>query len=121
MPNTLISLDDKIMDCLDDIATDFTNSKDFLRYQELNKMIYEQYQKELVYFESAKEIYQEAKKYGPAKKEAETLSRCKEDLFSKPLVKEMKELEMKIQKELDIMSNEIGAHLSNKFKEKRVI
>jgi hypothetical protein len=33
----------------------------------------------------------------------------------------MKELEMKIQKELDIMSNEIGAHLSNKFKEKRVI
>lgn len=122
MISTQNSLDIEVRQELDNIKDEFVNSKEFLEYKNLEKLVYEKYLKEIVSFNNAKEALEEAKKYHlDLKQKEEVLSRAKKELYSKEEVKRLKELEKILQNELDQISNSIASHFSNKFKKKRVL
>lgn len=122
MISTQNSLDIEVIKELDKIKDEFVNSSDFKEYKELEKLIYEKYISEIITFNNAKEVLEEAKKYHlDLKAKEEALSLAKTKLYSKEEVKRLKELENKLQSELDLISNSIGEHFSNKFKKKRVL
>lgn len=122
MISTQNSLDIEIRQELDSIKDEFVNSKDFLEYKSLEKLIYEKYLKEIMAFNNAKEALEEAKKYHlDLKSKEDVLSKTKKELYSKEEVKRLKELEKILQNELDLISNSIASHFSNKFKKKRVL
>jgi len=115
-------MESKLKEALDDIVKEFTSSAEFNEYIELGKKIENEYQREVLMFNTAKEKLLEVKAYTKDLTIYEkALADAKFKLYSIPDVKRYKELENKLQKELDIMSNDIAAHLSNKFKKKRVI
>jgi hypothetical protein len=117
-----LSLDNNILDCLDNIAFEFLDSNLVKEYKRLNKIVEEKYLKEIMLFNNAKEQLLEASKYKhDLSSEQAALSRTKEVLFSKDEVKLLKEKEAEIQRELDKLSNDISSHLSNKFRKKRII
>ena len=117
-----LSLDNNILDCLDNIAFEFLDSNLVKEYKRLNKIVEEKYLKEIMLFNNAKEQLLEASKYKhDLSSEQVALSRTKEVLFSKDEVKLLKEKEAEIQRELDKLSNDISSHLSNKFRKKRII
>ena len=122
MISTQNSLDIEVRQELDNIKDEFVNSKKFLEYKNLEKLVYKKYLKEIVSFNNAKEALEEAKKYHiDLKQKEEVLSRAKKELYSKEEVKRLKELEKILQNELDQISNSIASHFSNKFKKKRVL
>lgn len=122
MISTQNSLDIEVRQELDNIKDEFVNSKEFLEYKNLEKLVYEKYLKEIVAFNNAKEALEEAKKYHlDLKQKEEVLSKAKKELYSKEEVKRLKELEKILQNELDQISNSIASHFSNKFKKKRVL
>jgi hypothetical protein len=115
-------MDDKLYDILDNIVCEFSNNDLVKEYKELNEKIYKEYAHEILMFNSAKEKLEEMKKYSSNLDiYTKDLSEKKEILYSKPLMKRYLELSRLIQKELDLMSNEIAKMYSNKFKEKKVI
>ena len=122
MISTQNSLDIEVREELDSIKDEFVNSKEFLEYKSLEKLVYEKYLKEIMAFNNAKEALEEAKKYHlDLKLKEEVLSKTKKELYSKEEVKRLKELEKILQNELDLISNSIASHFSNKFKKKRVL
>lgn len=122
MISTQNSLDIEVRQELDSIKDEFVNSKEFLEYKSLEKLVYEKYLKEIMAFNNAKEALEEAKKYHlDLKLKEEVLSKTKKELYSKEEVKRLKELEKILQNELDQISNSIASHFSNKFKKKRVL
>ncbi len=122
MISTQNSLDIEIRQELDSIKDEFVNSKEFLEYKSLEKLVYEKYLKEIMAFNNAKEALEEAKKYHlDLKSKEDVLSKTKKELYSKEEVKRLKELEKILQNELDLISNSIASHFSNKFKKKRVL
>ncbi len=122
MISTQNSLDIEIRKELDSIKDEFVNSKEFLEYKSLEKLVYEKYLKEIMAFNNAKEALEEAKKYHlDLKSKEDVLSKTKKELYSKEEVKRLKELEKILQNELDLISNSIASHFSNKFKKKRVL
>lgn len=122
MISTQNSLDIEVRQELDNIKDEFVNSKEFLEYKSLEKLVYEKYLKEIMAFNNAKEALEEAKKYHlDLKQKEEVLSKVKKELYAKEEVKRLKELEKILQNELDLISNSIASHFSNKFKKKRVL
>ena len=118
MISTQNSLDIEVRQELDNIKDEFVNSKEFLEYKNLEKLVYEKYLKEIVSFNNAKEALEEAKKYHiDLKQKEEVLSRAKKELYSKEEVKRLKELEKILQNELDQISNSIASHFSNKLRQ----
>jgi cell fate (sporulation/competence/biofilm development) regulator YlbF (YheA/YmcA/DUF963 family) len=115
-------MDSKIYDILDDIALEFLNEDIVKEYKELDKIINEKYAKDILAFNTAKEILEEQKKYSSdLSKYTKALSDVKNRLYQYPEVKRYNELYNIISKNLVEISNEIAKSYSNKFKEKKVI
>jgi cell fate (sporulation/competence/biofilm development) regulator YlbF (YheA/YmcA/DUF963 family) len=122
MGYTQLSLDNNIINCLDDIVKEFEDSLEFIEYTKLKREIENKYYKEILSFTLAKSKLDDAKRYNldltNYKKE---LVLAKEKLYSIDMVKRYLELEHMLQQELDNISNDIASYYSNKFKKKRVI
>ena len=112
---------DNIELLLNDIVNEFLNLDIVKEYKRLDKEIENKYAKEILYFNSAKEKYEEESKYGEVSKETkEYLIRTKEKLFSFEEVKRYKSLEIEISEMLNQMSNDLSKVISNKFKLKKI-
>ena len=100
-------------------ALDVIASDDFQRLLKLKEIINQKIPQKIIKFKNAEANYLDAKKYGDYHpdlgKYQKELVAAKSELFSEPLVKEYKELESKIQSQLDKDLNFLKKSISNKF------
>ena len=117
-----LSLDNNIINCLDDIVKEFNDSVEFIEYTKLKGEIENKYYKEILSFTLAKSKLEDAKRYNlDLTNYKKALILAKEKLYSIDIVKRYLELEHILQQRLDNISNDIASYYSNKFKKKRVI
>lgn len=117
-----LSLDNNIINCLDDIVKEFNDSLEFIEYTKLKNEIENKYYKEILSFTLAKSKLDDAKRYNlDLTNYKKALVQAKEKLYSIDIVKRYLELEHILQQRLDNISNDIASYYSNKFKKKRVI
>lgn len=110
-----------IYDLANAYADEMIQSKEFQRLLELKKQIKQSLGKRIIAFKTAEAKYLEAKQYGsyhPNLAEyQEKFVVAKKNLYSEPLVKEYKELELFLQEKLNQDINSLKQSVSNKFKQ----
>lgn len=109
----------EILDYVYKITEVIKNSEEYRLLIELKDNINTNLHDLLDRFDSAKEKYNEALKYGSYHPDLalyqRELSSIKEELFNNELVSKYKKLEKLIQNKLDLLLNEIKMNMSNKF------
>lgn len=112
----------KTLDLVYDLVDDIKSKQEYKRYIELHqKMEEDQEIKELIkVFNKIKVKYEEVSKYGKyhpdLKQVQQELSVTKAKVYEHPVIKEYKELEKDIQKELNHISAQIAQSVSLKIK-----
>jgi hypothetical protein len=107
-------------DMADKYYNELSNNPLYIRLKELNEIIKKEYGLLIIGFKTNESYYNEALEKNYPKNVIEELKKkyidSKIALQSKPLVKEYKELELKINEMINNDFNEIKSSISNKFK-----
>ncbi|MBD5391121.1 hypothetical protein HDR67_03865 [bacterium] len=104
----------------EEYAQAIIETKEFQRLLEVKELIKKTLGHKIIAFKTAEAKYVEAKNYGKyhpdLKKYQDDFVAAKTSLYSEDLVKEYKQLETKIQNQLNQDMNELKKCVSNKFK-----
>jgi cell fate (sporulation/competence/biofilm development) regulator YlbF (YheA/YmcA/DUF963 family) len=115
-------MNDKILENTYELINEIKSGKTYKRLLELKSIIEqdEELVKLIEKFNKIKTQYDEVLKYGKyhpdLKKVQIELSKIKETLYSNVIIVEYKELEKKLQSNLDLISSEIATSVSSKIK-----